>query len=507
MREDVAAGRPANIIGIRLGTTKTMVARLNENGKPEATYNIDGNPITPSVVMFDDKGDVVVGSEAKKFLGTGVSDVFAEFKRELGTGESWSASGRRVTPVELTELLLRKVVGDYAEQYGEPEVIVITWPANFRNEQREATKEAAKRAGLKNVHYLDDPVAAALFYGIDTYLDGKYVVYDFGGGTFDVTLIEAHGNRIEVIYQDGVQQLGGKDLDNALLKIIGEKFREKTGHQFDAVECSFDKLALESNKHILSVRPSVSILLRSVKCGMVRIDVSRLEFESGINHLISQAEMACENVLRRGKDDPSQHIKMSDIKGILMAGDTSCVPAVQESVSQLFGKKPQLKNPIQAIAFGAAIYAAHKASNGTLNVLQARAVADVDIVLVAPHFVGTSVLEDDGSGVFNDTVIAKGTPLPCKVERTYYTRTHNQAVVNVDVTQSAIEERDLNFVTKIWEGSLKLPRGCPAGYPIKVTFSCDINGITSVDVVTGGDQDGPAVTAKLIRPGPTPLGQ
>jgi molecular chaperone DnaK len=296
-------------------------------------------------------------------------------------------------------------------------------------------------------------------------------------------------------------------LDNALLKIIGEKFREKTGHQFDAVECSFDKLALESNKHILSVRPSVSILLRSVKCGMVRIDVSRLQFESGINHLISQAEVACENVLRRGKDDPSQHIKMSDIKGILMAGDTSCVPAVQESVSKLFGKKPQLKNPIQAIAFGAAIYAAHKASNGTLNVLQGRAVADVDIVLVAPHFIGTSAMEPDGSRVFNDTVIAKGTPLPCKVERTYYTTTHNQAVVNVDVTQSAIEERDLDFVTKLWEGSLKLPRGCPAGHPIKVTYYYDINGTVAMSVNTEGGLEGPGVTAKLIRPGPSPLEQ
>jgi molecular chaperone DnaK (HSP70) len=134
-------------------------------------------------------------------------------------------------------------------------------------------------------------------------------------------------------------------------------------------------------------------------------------------------------------------------------------------------------------------------------------VDDVDIVLVAPHFVGTSVLEDDGSGLYNDTVIAKGTPLPCKVERTYYTLTNNQSAVNVDVTESAIDERNPDFVTKLREGSLKLPRGCPAGYPIKVTFSCDINGTISVDVVTGGDQEGPGVSAKLIRPGPPPLQQ
>ena len=505
MREPVANPRPANIIGIKLGTTKTMVARFNESGKPEATHNIDVEPFTPSVVMFGDNGDVVIGSEAKKFLGTGTPGVFAEFKREMGTDKSWPAGGRNVTPIELTALLLRKVVGDYAEQFGEPEVIVITWPANFRNEQRAATKEAARRAGLKNVHYLDEPVAAALYYGIDTYLDGKYLIYDFGGGTFDVTLIEAHGNSINVLYQDGVQQLGGKDLDDALLKIIDEKFRAKTGDEFDAADCYFDKHTIESTKHTLSVRSSVFIRLASIKHGLVGIDVSRGEFEAGISHLVAQADMACENVLGCGRNDHSQHIRKGDIKGILMTGDSSCVPAFQESVSKLFGQKPQLRNPIQAIALGATIYAAHKAGNGTLNVLQTHAVADVDIGLIAPYFVGTSVLGDDGSGVYNDTVIAKGAPLPCKVERTYFTVSDNQKEINVDVTQSAIEERCPEFVTKIWEGSIKLPRGCPAGHPIKVVFSYDIDGLVSVRFNTEGLSDGPGMTATLIRPGPRPL--
>jgi len=145
-----------------------------------------------------------------------------------------------------------------------------------------------------------------------------------------------------------------------------------------------------------------------------------------------------------------------------------------------------VKNPDQAIAMGAAIYAAHKASNGTLNVLQARTVADVDVGLIAPHFIGTSVLGDDGSGVYNDTVIAKGTPLPCKVERTYFTAGDNQNEINVDVTQSAIEERCPEFVTKIWEGSIKLPRGCPAGYRVRGVFSCDIDGSVTVTFTADG---------------------
>ncbi len=482
------ADKPANIIGIDLGTTTTLVARFNEAGKPEITNNVDGNPITPSVIQVEDSGSVVIGSEAKKFLGTGTPGVFAEFKREMGTDKSWPAGGRNVTPVELSALLLKKVVADYAEQFGQPQSVVITWPANYRNEQREATKDAAKRAGLSVEYFIEEPTAAALYYATDTSLDGKYLVYDFGGGTFDVTLIEAHGNSIDVLYQDGVQQLGGKDLDNALLKIIGEKFRAKTGDEFDAVDCNFDKLAIESNKHTLSSRPSVSIRLVSAKHGPIAIDVSRDEFEAGISHLVSQAEMACENVLRCGKDDPSEHVKKSDIKEIFMAGGTSRVPAMQASVERLFGKKPKVKNPDQAIAMGAAIYAAHKASNGTLNVLQARAVADVDVGLIAPHFFGTSVLSEDGSGLFNDTVITKGTKLPCREERTYYTVSDNQMNVECDVTQSAIEERSPEFVSTIWEGSLKVPGGRPAGQPIKVIYAYDLNGTMQCsfeDVKTG----------------------
>ena len=507
MREDVAASRPANIIGIHLGATSTIVARFSGCGEPEIAKNIDGDVVTPSVIQIQGSGAVVIGSDAKKFLGCNIDGIFAKFVRDMGTDKSWNISGHIVTPIELTALLLRKVVADYADQFGAPSSIVITWPASYRNEQRESTKEAARRAGLSGVYFIEEPEAVALYHGTYQRLDGKYLIQVFNGDSLEVTLIEAQGTSIRILHRDGVLQLGEKDLDDSLHKIIGEKFRAKTGHVFDSLECCLTKFEIESSKNTLSVRHSVSIPLRSIKCGMVRVDVSRLEFESGISHLVSQAEMAWENVLRCGKDDPSHHVKKSDIKEIFMVGGISRVPAMQASVERLFGKKPKLKNPEQAIALGAAIYAAHKAGKEILNATQLASLRDFKVNPVAPHFIGTSAMEPDGSGVFNDTVIAKGTPLPCKVERTYYTTTHNQAVVKLDVTQSAIEERDPAFVTKVWEGALQLPRGCPAGYPIKVTFSCDINGTISVDVVTGGDQEGPGVTAKLIRPGPSPLEQ
>ena len=476
MREIEDIYPSANIIGIDLGTTEVRVARFNEAGKAEITNNIDGTPITPAVIQLEEDGTVIIGSEAKKFLGMGVPNVFAEFKRELGTGKSWIIGSKRITPVDLTALLLKQVVADYSDQFGQPMSIVITWPANFRQEQQAATKEAAEKAGLRSVHFIEEPTAAALYYAQDGALNGKYLICDLSGGTFDVTLCQAHGIEVRILYQDGVQQLGSKDIDNALLKVIAAKFRARTGDEFDAIDCNFDKLALESNKHTLSTRASVQIRLVSGKHGPIAIEVSRDEFEAGISHLVSQAEMACENVLRCGKDDPAQHVKKSDIKEIFMAGGTSRVPAMQASVERLFGKKPKVKNPDQAIAMGAAIYAAHKSSGGTLNSLQARAVADIDVSLIAPHFFGTSVMSEDGSGVYNDTVISKGTKLPCREERTYYTVSDNQTKVNCDVSQSAIEEKNCEFVTKIWEGSLELPSGRPAGQPIKVIYAYDLNG-------------------------------
>jgi len=478
MREIEHSDQAANIIGIDLGSTTTLVARFNEAGKPEITNNNEGIPITPSVIQIEDAGSVIIGSEAKKFLNCGMSNVFTEFKREMGTDKSWLVGVTIVSPVTLTALLLKKVVADYAEQFGKPTTVAITWPANYRNEQREATKTAARLAGLANVLFIEEPVLVALYYSQTYYLDGKYLVYDFGGGTFDVTLIEAYGNNITVLYQDGVQQLGGKDLDNALLKLIGEKFRAKTSDEFDAIDCNFDRLAVERAKQALFTKDKTSIRLVSAKHGPVLIEVSRDEFEAGISHLVSQAEMACENVLRCGKEDPSQYVKKSDIKEIFMAGGTSRVPAMQASVERLFGKKPKVKNPDQAIAMGAAIYAAYKSSEGTLNASQARAVSNIDVTHVAPHYFGliyTNWLTGESTNV---TVIPKGEILPFK--RTYKVNADRRGYLpTICLTQSAIEEDNAEFATTIWEGEL---HRCAPNAEIDLVFSYDEHGTMGFSV-------------------------
>ena len=497
-----------NIIGIELGTNSTRLARFNDAGKAEICYNAEGSDNTPSVILFYRSTGVIVGTEAKKCLGAGIGgNAFAEFRRDMGTDKSWQLDNRTITPVELTGILLKKVVTDYTEQYGEPDTIAITWPANFRHEQREATKEAVIRAGLNidNVHFIEEPTAAALYYATDKPLSGKYLIYDFGGGTFDVTLIEAQGNDITVLYQDGVQQLGGKDLDAALFKIIGDKFRSKTGDEFDAIDCNFSKLDIESAKTTLSIKDKTQIRLVSGRYGCVTIDISRNEFKAAISHLVSQTEMACENALRCGKDDPSQYVKKTEIKEIFMCGGTSFAPAVQDSIEKLFGKKPTVKNPDQAIALGAAIYAAINTPG--LTGLQYGATVDITVSMKAPYYIGTSVISNSGS-IRNETVIAKGTPIPCSVERIYSTSIDNQSNVQFDVTQSVIEESNPDYVQTIWKGKYTLPPGYQTDLPIKVIFSLDINGFLGVKIKIDGPNGGDdllGIGAKLIPPGPKPI--
>lgn len=480
MREAPELPSNGNCIGIYLGTANTQVARFNEAGEAEITNNQEGDTRTPSVVQIDDNGTVIVGTEAKKFVGTGMPDVFAEFKRDMGSEKSWPTGTKTVTPVELSALLLKKVVADYSEQYGAPQSVVITWPANYRHAQREATKQAAALAGLRSVNYIEEPTAAALYYSSHFALDGKYLIYDFGASSLEVTLFEAHHNSIQVVYQDGVQQLGGRDLDFALLKIIGDKFRIQTGDDFDAFDCNFSMSEVEWPKRTLSIKDKTLIRLVSGKHGPIPIDISREEFTAGIWHLVHQAEMACESVLRCGKDDPREHVRKSDIKGIFLLGGTSRVPAMQASVERLFGQKPIVKEPEHAIALGAAIYAAHCAGLGTLNALQAGATTEPTVVHLAGHYLGRTCPLAHGSGTYNDTVISKGTPLPCAAVRKLNTTRAGQRSVSLEVTQSAIEEANSDFVTTIGTLTLELPAGLPLGSPVWAVFEYDRDGSCNV---------------------------
>jgi len=484
MREIVHSDRPANIIGIDLGTTETRVARFAENGLSEITNNAEGSSVTPSVIQIDDAGNVIIGSEAKKFLGIGTANVFAEFKREMGTDKSWPVGADTVSPVKLSALLLKKVVADYAEQFGQPQIIVITWPANYGNDQREATRQAAARSGLKEVHFIEEPTAAALYYATETKLDGKYLIYDYSGGTFDVTLFEAHGSKIKVIHQDGIQQFGNKDLDSALLKIIAVKFLAKTGDKFDAIDCNFNNWDIESVKNSLYTRDKTSIRLLSEKQGVIQVDLTRKDFEDSIAHLIAQVELACENVLKCGSPDPFKQVMKHEIREVFMAGEIARIPAMQATIERLFSRKPKVKNPDQAVAMGAAIYGALKQGVGTLNTLQAQSITDVDVTDVSPHYFGLIYTNWLTGEARNVTVIRKGEKLPFK--RTYKVNADRRGYLpTICLTQSAIEEPNPEFVTTVWSGELQ--RYVPNG-EVDLVFSYDEFGtmcFSVTEVATG----------------------
>jgi len=478
MREIEQSNRAANIIGIDLGTTEVRVARFNEAGKAEITNNFEGSTVTPAVVQIEDEGTAIIGTEAKKFFGTGAPNVFAEFKRELGTSNSWTVGSMRITPVDLTALLLKKVVADYSDQFGQPLTIVITWPANFREEQRVATKEAAARAGLRAVHFIEEPTAAALYYAQEDALNGKYLICDMSGGTFDVTLCQAHGTEVRILYQDGVQQLGSKDIDNALLKVIAAKFRARTGDEFDTIDCNFNDYDIQSAKNTLSTKDRTCLRLVSAKHGPLPIDITRRDFENGIAHLIAQVEMACENVLRCGCDDPFKHVMKHEIREVFMAGEMARIPAMQASMEHLFGRKPKVKIPDQAVAMGAAIYGAHKTQPHSLNALQARSVADIDVSIIAPHFFGlisTNWLTGESTNI---TIIRKGERLP--LSRTYKVNADPRGYLpTISLTQSAIEETNPEYVTKIWEGEL---HRCAPNAEVDLIFSHDVHGTMNFSV-------------------------
>ena len=405
-------------------------------------------------------------------------NVFAEFKRELGTDKSWTIGSNRITPIDLTAILLKKVVADYSGQFGQPQTIAITWPANFREEQRAAIREAAERAGLRAVHFIEEPTAAALFYAQEYALDGKYLIYDVSGGTFDVTICQAHGTDVRILYQDGVQQLGGKDLDNALLKLVAVKFRARTGDEFDDVDCNFNDLDIQSAKNTLITRDKTSLRLVSAKYGPVLIELTRKDFENAIAHLIAQVEMACENVLRCGSDDPFKHVMKHEIREVFMTGEIARITAMQALTERIFGRKPKVNNPDQAVAMGAAIYAAHKTHRHLLNVMQTHEIDDIDVQLIAPHFFGlisTNWLTGEST---NMAIIRKGEKIPLR--RAYKVNADPRGYIpTISLTQSAIEETDPEYVTKIWEGEF---HRCAPNAEVDLVFSYDAHGTMSFSV-------------------------
>jgi len=481
----------ANIIGIDLGTSTTLLACLSNSGEPKICNNKDDAPLTHSAVWFEGPNTVIIGAEAKKMFGVAKEDeIFVEYKRRMGESNlSFRVHGKDWHPRDFSALVLRQIREHFEANNGPIDAVIITIPANFSDEARVNTIRAAQEAGfsLGNDALVNEPTAAAIYYASTspTKLRGKYLVYDFGGGTFDATILDVDGDDIKVLTSMGVQELGGKDLDEKLIGLIGQKYTLLTGKPFSPEETmgelQLSRWDVEQLKITLSTREKVTVALKTQDRGTLRPEITRNEFNEAISTLIAQAELAVENALDNAKLQPK------DLSGVFLAGGSTLVPAVAESVERHLGIKPISRNPVASVALGACLYSAIR-NKTKLSAAQTTAVGAKKVQDVTPHFFGTIYRNTHSGKLLVETIIAKDRPLPCSETKSFSRGEHQGDGVKVSITQSGAEQTDPDFVDTIWSGHLKDLPLVTQPTEIKVTYTYDTNGIMQcriVDVLSG----------------------
>lgn len=466
------------ITGIDLGTTNSAAAILNEMGKPEIVPNTDEDGrLTPSVVLFDEGGDakLSVGSYAKSLRGSLSKEQACwyceEIKREMHNLDyRWQPPGGEYSPADVSALILKKTVSGVVAHHGGVGPVAISVPAYFQEAGRKATMEAGKLAGLDVVAIVNEPTAAALAYANGRNLDGRYLVFDLGGGTFDVTIIEARGNDIRVLTSQGDSHLGGGDFDRELLKIFQQEYREKTGADLLAGEDGKESReqwykfidAAEKIKHNLSKRDKQAVILLNDYVGeRAKVEITREQLNAAISTYLNKAEMLMELALESAKVAPG------DITEILMVGGSTRIPAVKALITDHFGREPiAAVNPDESVALGAAIQA---------GITSGKSRSQIKLTDVVNHSYGTLAFRRSTNEVVNKLLIAKDTPLPAEGEETFFTGYKGQKSVDCEVTQG--EGEDVEFVNMLENVPLLLPEGRPAGQEIRVIYSCDENHI------------------------------
>lgn len=471
-----------SFIGIDLGTTFSAVATIDKTGRPVIVHNSDGENITPSCVTETDDGVFEVGEYARRTWGNAPEKAAARFKREMGTSVTRAINSKSLTPTELSSIVLKKLVKDAEAQIGEIGEAVVTIPANFSSEARQATMAAAKFAGLNVNYIINEPTAAALYYAFKNGEDlhGNYAVYDLGGGTFDISIIKVNGQDVDVLASNGVSKLGGDDFDKAIKDLVWKKYFELTGEKLE--EDDFTINDAEDEKRSLSKRKRVT-----VKVNKKLIDITREEFEEVISTQVAQTEMLCESTLDEAGLTPD------DIRAIFLAGGSTRIPMVQESIVRVFKKEPTSTiNVDEVVALGAALYAAYKGDKSKLTETQKNSIQKIKVSESTSKCFGTISIAHDAARdqvkLLNNVLIHKGDKIPCSVTESFYSVREGQSSVNCQLTESSAPETDPRFVKIIWEGDLQLPEGRPAGQEIKVTYAYDDNQMMKcsfLDVATG----------------------
>ena len=466
-------------IGIDLGTTFSALAVINPSGRPEIVPNREGERITASAVFFqEDDGSVLVGENARAAALGEPTRVVTEVKRYMGSPDHrFQRGGRSYSPVDISAIILKRIRDDGERVLGPLKHAVITVPAYFDEIRRKATMDAARTAGFDVLRIINEPTAAALAYAVDGRVRGKVLVYDFGGGTFDVSVVEiASSTEVRVLASEGDHQLGGKDLDRAVAKHLSALFHEQHGIPLEGDwRVEFNTLEkAEWAKKRLSSLARVSNIELSHQGRTMAATVDRKAYEAVINEYIVRTEMLVDDALS------AAGLTASGIDAVLLVGGSSRTPAVQAMLQRKFGKAPQVGiNPDEAVALGAAIQAGVLMQQRGLIVIPGaagEALRRTSIQDVSPHSYGTIAIGEayGRAALRNSIIIAKNTPLPCSKSDTFYTVADGQTSISCKVTQG--EDEDPEFVKVVYEADLELPPNRPAKREVRVTFAYDVNG-------------------------------
>ena len=469
----------SKIIGIDLGTTNSCVAVM-EGGKPTVIANTEGARTTPSVVAFTKTGERLVGEPAKRQAVTNAEKTISSIKRDMGTDRGRTIDGKKYSPQQISAMILQKLKADAESYLGEKVTeAVITVPAYFNDAQRQATKDAGKIAGLDVKRIINEPTAAALAYGLDNEKEQKIMVYDLGGGTFDVSIIEIGDGVIEVLATNGDTHLGGDDFDNKIIQWMLDEFKKAEG-----VDLSGDKMAMqrlkeaaEKAKKELSSAMTTNINLPFITAtaeGPKHFDMNltRAKFDELTRDLVDKTAIPVQNAMKDAV------LNYSDLGQVLLVGGSTRIPAVQDKVRALTGKEPSKSlNPDECVAIGASIQGGKLAGDAGAG--------DILLLDVTPLSLSIETM-----GGVATRLIERNTTIPTKKSQIFSTAADNQTAVDINVVQGerqfAKDNKSLGQFRL--DGIAPAPRGIPQ---IEVTFDIDANGIVNVsakDLGTGKEQ-------------------
>ena len=469
----------SKIIGIDLGTTNSCVAVM-EGGKPTVIANTEGARTTPSVVAFTKTGERLVGEPAKRQAVTNAEKTISSIKRDMGTDNGRTIDGKKYSPQQISAMILQKLKADAESYLGEKVTeAVITVPAYFNDAQRQATKDAGKIAGLDVKRIINEPTAAALAYGLDNEKEQKIMVYDLGGGTFDVSIIEIGDGVIEVLATNGDTHLGGDDFDNKIINWMLAEFKAKEG-----VDLSGDKMAMqrlkeaaEKAKKELSSATTTNINLPFITATAdgpkhFDMDLTRAKFDELTHDLVERTAIPVQNALK------DAGLTAADLSKVLLVGGSTRIPAVQEKVRQLTGHEPNKSlNPDECVAIGASIQGGKLAGDAGAG--------DILLLDVTPLSLSIETM-----GGVATRLIERNTTIPTKKSQVFSTAADNQSAVDIHVLQGERQFAKDNKTLGQFrlDGIAPAPRGIPQ---IEVTFDIDANGIVNVsakDLGTGKEQ-------------------